>query len=244
MIVYLRCSDAFTVSAFSKQLDNHRNQLIQVLHDFVSFTLLVLPLHLVKYLFFEMWMVFKLFFWMDFLVSAVGVDTQLGYCSGGSFLPCCWYIWYEYSLWVEWKSWRGLHMGMQNIKPSLVYLLWYLRMLKNQFDARTENRLQITPHSLLSQIFDWSCSNLMARCCTSGGRDYDNCLLGGVHRRLRLRTLQAPHWNLSFVPEQATRMLLYHHSLFTTHYESLVATCFKGSILFQFLRSIDFISRI
>lgn len=31
MIIYLRCSDAFTVSAFSKQLDNHRNQLIQVL---------------------------------------------------------------------------------------------------------------------------------------------------------------------------------------------------------------------
>lgn len=30
MIVYLRCSDAFTVSAFSKQLDNHRNQLIQL----------------------------------------------------------------------------------------------------------------------------------------------------------------------------------------------------------------------
>lgn len=56
----------------------------------------------------------------------------------------------------------------------------------------------------------------MSLSCTPGGGDDKHYLLGDLHRRARLRTLQTPHWNLSYV----LRSLVTPNSIFATCHES------------------------
>lgn len=54
-----------------------------------------------------------------------------------------------------------------------------------------------------------------------GGGGNVHCLLGGLHRRARLRTLQASHWDLNHTLEPR-RLLLSRQTLFAAYHDSLV----------------------